>query len=56
MIVFLHFFVAQLISNMGAGDIAIEFNAKGICTCTVTACTSGSNAVGDAFHRVRRWL
>ena len=47
------FFVTQLISNMGAGDIAIEFNAKGICTCTVTACASGSNAVGDAFHRVR---
>lgn len=47
------FFVTQLISNMGAGDIAIAFQAKGICTCTVTACASSSNAVGDAFHRIR---
>ncbi len=47
------FFITQLIANMGAGDIAIEFNAKGLCTCVVTACASGTHAVGDAFHRIR---
>ena len=26
---------------------------KGMCTCPVTACAGGTNAVGDAFHRIR---
>jgi 3-oxoacyl-[acyl-carrier-protein] synthase II len=24
-----------------------------MCTCPVTACAGGSNAIGDAFHRIR---
>ena len=27
--------------------------AEGMCTCPVTACAGGTNAVGDAFHRIR---
>ena len=38
---------------MAAGQIAIAFGFKGMCTCPVTACAGGSNAVGDAFHRIR---
>ena len=26
---------------------------EGMCTCPVTACAGGTNAVGDAFHRIR---
>ena len=38
---------------MAAGQIAIETGFKGLCTCVVTACASGNNAIGDAFHYVR---
>ena len=47
------FFVPMLIVNMGAGCIAIELGAKGICTSVVTACASATNAIGDAFRHIR---
>ncbi|MBR1507840.1 MAG: beta-ketoacyl-ACP synthase II [Eubacterium sp.] len=47
------FFIPMSISNMAAGEIAIETGFKGICTSIVTACASGTNAIGEAFHRVR---
>jgi len=40
----------MIISNMAAGNIAIEFGAKGICSNVVTACATGTNAIGEAFH------
>ncbi len=47
------FFVPMAISNMAAGQVAIRFGLKGMCTCPVTACAGGSNAIGDSFHRIR---
>lgn len=47
------FFVPMSIVNMAAAQVAIRYGAKGICTCPVTACAGGTNAVGDAFHRIR---
>ena len=47
------FYIPMTISNMAAGNIAIRFGFKGICTCVVTACASGNNAVGDSFHYIR---
>lgn len=47
------YFVPMMISNMAAGQIAIKYGLKGMCTCVVTACASSTNAVGDAFHRIR---
>ena len=47
------FFIPMVISNMAAARIAIQHGLKGICTCPVTACAGGSNAIGDAFHRIR---
>ena len=47
------FYIPSNIANMAAGRIAIEFGFKGMCTCPVTACAGGSNAVGDAFHYIR---
>ena len=38
---------------MGAGFIAIMAGFQGMCTCPVTACAGGSNAVGDAFRHIR---
>ena len=47
------FYIPMTISNMAAGNIAIRTGFKGMCTCVVTACASGTNAVGDAFHYIR---
>ena len=47
------YFVPMSIANMAAAQIAIRYGMKGICTCPVTACAGGTNAVGDAFHRIR---
>ena len=47
------FFIPMSISNMAAGQIAIAYGLKGMCSCVVTACASSNNAIGDAFHRIR---
>lgn len=47
------FFVPMAIANMAAGQVAIRFGLKGMCTCPVTACAGGTNAIGDAFHLIR---
>ena len=47
------FYIPMAISNMAAGLIAIAHNCKAMCTCPVTACAGGTNAVGDAFHYIR---
>ena len=47
------FFIPMAIVNMAAGQIAIAYGLKGMCTAVVTACASSSNAIGDAFHYVR---
>lgn len=48
------FFVPMMISNMAAGHISIALGAKGINETVVTACASGTNAVGDAFKVIQR--
>ena len=47
------FYIPMGISNMAAGEVAIKFGFQGMCTCPVTACAGGSNAVGDAFRHIR---
>src|SRR5699024_415666 len=37
------FFVPMLIPDMAAGQVSIQLGAKGINSCTVTACASGAN-------------
>ena len=46
-------FIPMVISNMAAGNIAIAYGFHGMCTCPVTACASGTNAIGDAFRQIR---
>lgn len=48
------FMVPMMIANMAAGLVAIHTGAKGPNSCAVTACASGSNAIGDAFRFVQR--
>lgn len=47
------FFIPMTISNLAAGHIAIAYHAQGLCTCPVTACAGGTNAIGDAFKNIR---
>ena len=46
-------FVPMSIANMAAGNISIHFNAQNICTSIVTACATGTNAIGEAFRQVK---
>ncbi|MBE7118527.1 beta-ketoacyl-ACP synthase II [Bacillus cereus] len=48
------FFVPMMIPDMAAGQVSIATGAKGINTCSVTACASGANSIGDAFKVIQR--
>ncbi|MBU3203539.1 beta-ketoacyl-ACP synthase II [Clostridium algidicarnis] len=45
--------IPMIISNMAAGNIAIEYGAKALCNTIVTACASGTNGIGEAFHSIK---
>lgn len=47
------FFIPKAIANMSAGHIAIRYGLHGVCSCTVTACASAANSIGDAFRQIR---
>ncbi|MGM7700891.1 beta-ketoacyl-ACP synthase II [Pseudalkalibacillus sp. Hm43] len=48
------FFVPMMIPDMASGQVSIMLGAKGINSCTVTACASGANSIGDAFKAIQR--
>jgi len=48
------FFVPMMIGNMAAGQTSITFGLQGPCSCVVTACATGTNAIGDAFKVIQR--
>ncbi len=48
------FFVPMLIANMASGQVSIAFGAKGPNESVVTACASGTNAIGEAFEVIKR--
>jgi len=48
------FFIPMLIVNLAAGQISIRFGAKGPNSAVVTACATGSHAIGDAFKIIQR--
>lgn len=47
-------FIPMMIPNMASGQIAIKYGVKGFNECIVTACASGSNAIGDAFKAIQQ--
>ncbi len=48
------FLVPMMLADMGPGQVSIIFGAQGPNLCTVTACSSGADAIGIAFEMLRR--
>ena len=46
-------FIPMMIGNMAAGMIAIKHDCRGSAMPAVTACASGSNAIGEAVRMIR---
>jgi 3-oxoacyl-[acyl-carrier-protein] synthase II len=44
------FSIPAVLANLAAGHVSIRFGAKGPISCPATACSSGTNAVGDAMR------
>jgi len=50
------FMIPSLIANIAGGVIAIDLGAQGPNFSVVSACASGSHAIGEAFHMMQRGL
>jgi 3-oxoacyl-[acyl-carrier-protein] synthase II len=48
------FTIPMFIPDMAAGQVSISIGAKGINNCSVTACASGANSIGDAFRVIQK--
>ena len=47
------FFIPMTLINLAAGEVAIDQGAQGQCYSVVTACAAATNAIGEAFHKIR---
>lgn len=47
------FFIPMMISNMGAAQVAIKYGLRGANYNVVSACASGTHAIGDAFRQIQ---
>ena len=45
--------VPLMITNMAAGNVAINLGLKGKCTNVVTACATGAHSIGDAYKAIQ---
>ncbi len=45
--------VPMMISNMASGNLALKHGLKGYSTSIVTACASGTHAIGDAYRLIK---
>ena len=48
------FFVPYMIANMPSGIVSILNDLRGPNVCPVTACSTAANAIGDAYHIIKR--
>ncbi len=48
------FFIPMMIANMASGQVSIDLGLKGPINTVVTACATGTNAIGDAFRIIAR--
>ena len=45
--------VPMMITNMAAGNVAIDLGLKGKCVNIVTACATGTHCIGEAFRTIK---
>lgn len=48
------FVVPMMIANIGSGQVSIMTGAKGPNSSPISACATGTNAIGDAFKMIQR--
>lgn len=48
------FFITASIANLAAGQIAIQYGARGPNIACATACTTGAHGIGEAFRMIQR--
>ena len=48
------FLIPMIIINMASGHISIKYGAKGPNSSVVTACATGTHAIGDAYKMIQR--
>ena len=46
-------FIPMMISNIAAGNIAIRFNAQGVCLPAISACATSTNTAGEAYRAIK---
>jgi len=46
------FAVPAIVANLGSGHVSMRFGAKGPINCSVTACASGTTAIGDSYKTI----
>lgn len=47
------FMIPMMISNMAVGEVAIKMGAQGVNLTSVSACASGTDAIGHAFRAIK---
>lgn len=47
------FFIPMMIGNIAAGNVAIKHNAQGPCLPVVTACSTSTHAIGEAYRAIK---
>lgn len=47
------FFIPMMIGNIATGNVAIKYNAKGVSLSVMSACATGTNSIGEAFHAIK---
>ena len=46
-------FIPMMISNIASGNIAIKYDAEGVCLPVVTACATGTHSAGEAYRAIK---
>lgn len=47
------YFIPKSLINLASGSVAIDWGCRGYCSSVVTACAAATNAIGEAFHKIR---